>query len=313
VWDAHELVEGGDPERARGLLDRWLDGLGIEQVVQTVPDFESDRMHRIHDDKEPRLDEVAVSDFEVLGRLSARIQWEFWGELSKESPRLETDAFYSFEKGYVDELTTAPDVGSASELFAHHNVRFFSNQELAVRNLGKAGSWSLVAELLQSMEENRESFDGAFQLEASWYALRSGIPAESAWVVALDDLHENMPEIPKHYMGEDINLSQFINSAMAFGWTRHSWDPGDIADRIFASFEAPGEASFENAMKLVFRTAAVVGRLESHLAKSNRESAAASLGVVGGCNQPSWLSLQRPPGSRRTCGTIDANLWRARR
>ena len=276
VWDAHELVEGGDPERARGLLDRWLDGLGIEQVVQTVPDFESDRMHRIRDDKEPRLDEVAVGDFEVLGRLSARIQWQFWGELSKESPRLETYAFYSFEKGYVDELTTAPDVGSAGELFAHHNVRFISNKELAVRNLGKAGSWSLVAELLQSMEENRESFSGAFRLEASWYALRSGIPAESAWVVALDDLHENMPEIPKHYMGEDINLSQFINSAMAFGWTRHSWDPGDIADRIFSSFKAPGEASFENAMKLVFRTAAVVGRLESHLAKSNRESAAAS-------------------------------------
>lgn len=276
VWDAHELVEGGDPERARGLLDRWLDGLGLEQVIQTVPDFESDRMHRIRDDEEPRLDEVAVSDFEVLGRLSARIQWQFWGELSRESPRLETDAFYSFEKGYVDELTTAPDFGSAGELFAQHDVRFFSNQELAVRNLGKAGSWSLVAEMLQSMEENRESFSRAFRLEASWYALRSGMPAESAWVIAPDDLQENMPEIPKHYLGEDINLVQFINSAMAFGWTRHSWDPGDIADRIFESFETPDEASVENAMKLVFRTAAVVGRLESHLAKSDGESAAAS-------------------------------------
>ncbi|QDV14649.1 hypothetical protein CA51_45570 [Rosistilla oblonga] len=276
VWDAHELVEGGDPERARGLLDRWLDGLGIEQVIQTVPDFESDRMHRIRDGEEPRLDEVAVSDFEVLGRLSARIQWQFWGELSRESPRLETDAFYSFEKGYVDELTTAPNLESADELFAHHAVRFYSNQELAVRNLAKAGSWSLVADLLQSMEENRESFSDAFRLEASWYALRSGMPAESAWVIAPDDLQEILPEVSKYYRVENINLLQFINSAMAFGWTRHSWDPGDIADRIFESFEAPDEASVENAMKLVFRAAAVVGRLESHLAKANRESAAAS-------------------------------------
>lgn len=276
VWDAHELVEGGDPERARGLLGRWLDGLGLEQVIQTVPDFESDRMHRSRDDEEPRLDEIAVSDFEVLGRLSARIQWQFWGELTRELPRIETDAFYSFEKGYVDEVTNAPNLESLAELFAHHDVRFFSNQELAVRNLANAGSWSLVAELLQSMDENRESFSGAFRLEASWYALRSGMHAESAWIIAPDDLQKNMPKIPKHYLGEDINLLQFINSAMAFGWTRHSWDPGDIADRIFESFEAPDEASVENAMKLVFRTAAVVGRLESHLARSNRESAAAS-------------------------------------
>ena len=276
VWDAHELVEGGDTKRAQGLLDRWLGGLELEQVVQTVPDFESDRMHRIRDDEEPRLDEIAIRDFETLGRLSARLKWQFWGDLSRELPRIETDAFYSFEKGFVDEVTTAPNLGSADELFAQHDVRFFSNHELAIRNLAKAGSWSVVAELLQSMEENRDSFSDAFQLEASWYALRSGMPAESTWVIAPDDLHANMPEIPKHYLGEDINLLQFINSAMAFGWTRHSWDPGDIADRIFESCEIPDEASVVSAMKLLFRTAAVVGRLESHLAKSDHESAVAS-------------------------------------
>jgi hypothetical protein len=276
VWDAHELVEGGDSERARGLLDRWLGGLGLEQVIQTVPDFECERTHRIRDDDEPRLDEMAIGNFETLGRLSARLEWQFWGNLSSESPRIETDAFFSFEKGFVDEITTAPNLRSADELFAQHDVRFFLNHELAVRNLAKAGSWSVVAELLHSTEQDRASFSNAFRLEASWYALRSGMPTESAWVIHPDDLHENMLQIPKQYLGEDINLLQFINSALALGWTRLSWDPGDIADRIFKSFETLDEASAVNAMKLLFRTAAVVGRLESHLAKSDHESAAAS-------------------------------------
>lgn len=276
VWDAHELFEGGDHERARGLLGRWLSGLKIDQVVKTVPDFASDRAHRFHDDEEPRLDKMTAGDFETLGRLSAKLEWPFWGELSRQSSRIETDAFYSFEKGFVDEMTTAPSAGTTDELFAQHVLRFFANQELAVRNLAKAGSWSLVAELLQSMEEQRELFSDAFRLEASWYALRSGIPAESSWIIDLDGLNDHAPSIPKHYMGEDINLLQFINSAMAIGWTSPSLDTGDIADRVFESFEPPDEASVVNAMKLLFRTAAVVGRLESHLAKSDRESAEAS-------------------------------------
>ena len=276
VRDAHELAEGGDPMRARGLLDRWLGGLGLEQVVRTVPDFESDRMHRFHDDEEPRLDETAIGNFETLGRLSARLEWQFWGNLSRELPRIESDAFYSFEKGFVDEVTTSPNVGSLDELFAQHAVRFISNQELAVRNLAKAGSWSVVAELLESRVENRELFSNPFRLEASWYALRSGMPTESVWVINSDNLHENTPKISKHYIGDDINLLQFINSAMAFGWTRHDWDAGDIADRIAELFETPDEASVLNAMKLLLRTAAVVGRLESHLAESDHESAAAA-------------------------------------
>ncbi|MEZ6130792.1 MAG: hypothetical protein R3C59_19150 [Planctomycetaceae bacterium] len=274
VWDAYELLEGGDPERARGLLIRWLGGLGLEQVIQTVPNFESDRMPRIRDNEEPRLGEMSTGDFEMLGRLSARLEWQFWGDLNENSAQIEEDAFYGFQRGYVDELTTAPNLESADELFAHHDVRFFSNQELAVRNLAKAGSWSLVAELLQSMEENRESFSGEFRVEASWYALRSGMPAESAWVIAPDDLHESLPKIPRHYSGEDINFLQFINSAMACGWLRHGCDAGDIADCILESFDTPDEASVLNAMKLLFRTAAVVGRLECHLVKSDQESAA---------------------------------------
>ena len=276
VWDAGELLEGGDHERARGLLERWLGGLGIDQVIQTVPDFESDRMHRIRDDEEPRLDEMAIGDFENLGRLSAKLDWGLWGDLSRESPQIETDAFYSFEKGFVDEKTALPNSGSVDEIFAQHDVVFFANRELAVRNLAKTGSWSMVAGLLQSMEENRESFSEAFRNEASWYALRSGIPVESAWVIAPSDLKDDTPCVSKLYLGADTNLSQFINSALAFGWTSHSWDPGDIADRIFDAFKPPDEASLVNAMKLLFRAAAVVGRLESHLVKSDRESAAGS-------------------------------------
>lgn len=224
VCDATELVEGGAHERALGLLGRWLNGLGIDQVVNAVPDFESDRARGFRDNKEPRLDQMAAGDFETLGRLSAKLEWSFWGNFSRKSPRIETDAFYSLEKGFVDELTTASTVGTTDELFAQHGVRFFSNQELAVRNLAKAGSWHLVAELLQSMEERTNSYSDSFRLEASWYALRSGLSAESSWIIPVDDLNELTPRIRKHYMVEDITLLQFITSAMAVGWTSPSWD-----------------------------------------------------------------------------------------
>ena len=276
VWDAHELVEGGDDERARGLLSRWLGDLGIEQIVKCIPDVSSDMAPRIRPEEEPRLDDQVRSDFEVLGALSAKLRWHFWGELSKQSPPIETDAFYGFEKGFVDQVTTAPDVGSKDELFAQHDVRFFANQELAVRNLAKAASWNLVAELLDSMEDRRESYSEPFQLEATWYALRSGVSTESQWAINAVDLRNNLPAIPKYYLGEDINLTQFINSAMAIGWKKPSWDTGDIADIICESFQTPDEESVVNAMKLLFRTAAVVGRLESHLTRSDRKAAAES-------------------------------------
>lgn len=275
VWDAHELCEGGDIDRARGLLERWLSGLGIDQLVKAVADFKSDAPHINHGDEVHHLDEIATRDFETLGRVSAKLKWPFWGELGKDSPQIENFAFYSFEKGFVDQITTSPNIGPDDELFAQHDVRFFANQELAVRNLAKDGLWNLVAELLESMEVQRESFSDAFRLEASWYALRSGIAMESPWIINADDLSEKMPIIPKHYLGEDINLSQFINTAMAIGWTRPSWDTGDIADLIFGSFEPLDEESVVNAMKLLFRSAAVVGRFDCSFTKSDRESAAA--------------------------------------
>ncbi|QDT50431.1 hypothetical protein Pan258_44900 [Symmachiella dynata] len=274
IWDAHELFEGGGHERAHGLLGRWLSGLGINQLIQTVPGFEADQVHSFHDDEEPHLDERVARDFETLGRLSAKLGWPFWGELSRTSPRMETDAFYSFEKGFVDEITTVPHARSADELFAQHEVRFFTNHELAVRNLARAGLWSLVAECLQSMEEQRDSYSDAFRLEASWYALRSAIPAESSWIIAPNELKGYMPSVPKHDLGDDINLSQFIYSAMAIGWTNPGLDTGDIAEHVLESFELPDEVNVVNAMKLLFRTAAVVGRFESHFTQSNRVSAA---------------------------------------
>ena len=273
VWDAHELVEGGDYDRAKGLLSRWLGDLGIDEVVKCIPDCESDQAKQLAPESDPRLDEMARSDFEVLGALSAKLGWEFWGELARKSSRIEMDAFSAFEKGFVDEVTRSPSVDSVNELMSQHEPRFYANHELAIRNLAKSESWELVAEFLESIEEHRESYSNAFLLEASWYALRAGISLESPWLLDMSEAKSKLPEIPKHYRAEDVNLAQFVNTARALGWTNTSLDTGDIADLIFEAFEPPDEEGVTNAMKLLFRTAAVVGRFEGHAARSNWHSA----------------------------------------
>lgn len=274
VWDAYELVEGGDHERARGLLSRWLDNLGIEQIVRTIPDLSSEMSSRFRPDDEPNLDDQVSSDFEILGSLSAILNWDFGGELRNETPRIVSDAFYAFEKGYVEHITTTPKVDTLDELFVQRDIRFYLNQELAVRNLVKSKSWDLVGELLSEMEDQIESYSKAFRLEASWYALRSKLSVDSQWIIDVDDLNEYIPEVTKHILREEINLAQFINSAMAIGWIRPGWDPGDIADSILELPELYDDVSVINAMKLLFRTAAVIGRYESYLTYSDQESAA---------------------------------------
>lgn len=273
VWDAHELVEGGDCNRARGLLSRWLNDFGIDQIVKHIPDLSSDMFGRVHSKDDPRLDEVVRRDFEVLGSLSAKLAWPFWGQLSRESPQIETDAFYAFEKGFVAEITTSPCVDSVDELLSQHGLLFFANYELAIRNLAKVDAWKLVAELLVAIEDQRKSLSEDFLLEASWYALNAGFSSESEWVLEYAELESKLPRIPKHYLGEGINLAQFINTARAVGWTMTGLDTGDIADFVCQAFEAPDEQSVANAMNLLFRTAAVVGRIEGHVARANWESA----------------------------------------
>jgi hypothetical protein len=273
VWDANELVERGAPTRAKGLLTRWLDGLNINRIVKSIPDLQSSHFHRTGSRNDPRLDETAESDFVALGSLSAKINWKFWGSLTKRSSRLENTVFYAFEKGFIGEVTKSPTAASLAELLSQHWPRFYANQELAIRNLAKAGSWRLVAEFLKSQEEDRGAYSEDFLLDASWYALMSGIPSESKWHSITREEKPKLPRIPRHYHVEDFNLAQFVNFARALGWTRSSLDAADIADIILEVFESTDEPGVENAMKLLFRTAAVLGRYEGYEARFTWDTA----------------------------------------
>ncbi|MBX3424089.1 MAG: ATP-binding protein [Pirellulales bacterium] len=275
VWDAHELVAGGDDDRALGLLSRWLGDLRIDDVVRAIPDLSSDVTGRIRQNDEPRLSDMAVSDFEVLGSLSAKLKWEFGGDLPQEAPAIEEDAFHAFERGFVDEVTALPSVGSATELFAQHEPLFFTNFELAIRNLAKAEAWDMVAETCAMIEDHIGSLSNEFLLEASWYALRAGVASGSDWILNAEHACEKLPRVPKHHAGSDLNLAQYVNTARSLGWSNTSLDTGDIADLVYKAFEPPDKEAVINAWRLLFRAAAVVGRLDRYSAQADWESASA--------------------------------------
>jgi len=273
VWDAHELVRCGDHSRAKGLLCRWLDGLGIEQVVQSIPDLDSEFVDRLAKDSEPRLGDQARRSFEMLGSLSAKIDWKLWGNFTEKSSPAEVDAFFAFEKGFVNEISRASTDQSLSDITSRHKLIFLSNHELAIRNLAGAEAWGVVGELLESMIESRERYSDEFTLEASWYGLKAGVSADSPWLSGIHHEGElSLPTISNRHLDQNLNLLQFVNTARSIGWVRSSLDPGDVADIVFEAFDPPDESGVASALRLLFRAAAVVGKIEGYAKRSGWDS-----------------------------------------
>lgn len=275
VWDAHELVEGAEKDRAVGLLNRWLGGLTLNQIVQSLPEIGT-RMGVSKDDAPPRLDDMAQSDFENLGLLSGNLGWPMECNGEGKPSRLETNARFAFEKGFVNAVTDEPRADSLEHMFAIHRPVFMNNLELAVRNLANSQAWQLVAQLLAQVE--REKLSKAFLAESTWFALRSGVyKTHPDWLAPLEESQYGLPTTTKHISHQGNRFEPYINTCRALGWTRIGFDTAEIADSVFQAFDPSGEFEDTAAMKLVFRAAAVLGRLEGLAEDGDWQKASESL------------------------------------
>lgn len=259
--DASELIDGGEHQRAIGLLDRWLRGLSLNEIVLSLPDMSS-RHHRMNKQEEPTLDQAAGADFDRLGSLCGALSFPIEFKGGSEASRLERDALYAFEQGFVLSVTTEPKARSIDSLFTVHRPRFIGSWELAVRTLASSEEWGLVGQLLRAMDSEKNS--ESFLAEATWFALRSGISNElPEWLSPLrESAYGLSPTNENSSYHELAEYAPHLMVCRALGWSRLGFDPQEIADSVLQAF-APFEGFKSKAdFELVFHASAPLGRIE---------------------------------------------------
>lgn len=278
TFDAIELLDGGDPNRARGLLTRWLDKLTVNDLVRLLPDAHS-HLAVTNADDDLRLDQLVEGDFQRLGYLSGKLKWFMPCNVGDDLSQIETDAVYSCDKGFVEAVTSPPTAQSVGDAFSTRLPIYTANWELAVRNAAEHSEWSLVGELLDALHKSELS--KSFLAEATWFALRSGAyRSQPRWLTSLETPPYGLDATNRYSEHGTVHFEPYTNVCRALGWTRAGFDPSEIAESVFTAFNPDADFQDSAAMKLLFRLAAVLGRIEGQSEGGDWQRAAAVVSPV---------------------------------
>lgn len=257
--DAMELVNANEEQRAIGLLQRWLSGLSLSQIVKMLP-RESNDFRRLPQLDPEKLDHGLKFAFERLGWLCGKLKRTI--EIGRTDFTQLEQAEFSFEKGYVESAVEDTSVTSLDELFAVHEPRFFSSWESAISQLAAQARWPLVREMFDAVADIRLQLSSVFQANATWWSLKSSASIENAsWLSPLSDVSFRLNI--EHHGPSQLRIEPILNMARANGWHRLDHDPGDIADivfRVLDSYDQRIEVS--NPTLLILRAAAMLGRID---------------------------------------------------
>lgn len=267
--DAHQLADGDEPSRAKGLLCRWLDGLSIEYLVKL---FSSSRTPRLHSVRPGELDLDLASSLESLGRLSGRLAWK--PRLGTLRSKSQIQACLAFERGFVDAALVGPSATYLSDLLHGYKPKYVSSWERLIRGLSNSQRWDLVREGLVALSSSRNSLSASFRAECTWWATKSEVAKqEPSWIDPLSQPDLGLDPNIALDTGKDA-ISPFLCAARAVGWQRLDLDAGDIADLIYLAFDPHNRFDDRKApTQLIFRASALIGRIEAAFSKNDIESA----------------------------------------
>ena len=112
--DVAKLVLCGELSRAMALLQRWLNGVTLGQLIGLLPVTDADRMGNAEDAK--TLGQTAQQVFKELGRLCGTLSWRLpIGDCRSD---IRVQARFAFERGFVDSINANTNASSLRELFA---------------------------------------------------------------------------------------------------------------------------------------------------------------------------------------------------
>ena len=280
VSDAYQLIENGERRRALALLQRWLKGLTLSEIVAQLPDaISEDRFPKPIGAAHPpdRLGQLGEAVFEQLGQLCCLLQWRV--PRGKSSSQVETDADFMFERGFIRELTASPDSKLLPELVQRLTPRYLANCTEALRRLVKIPRWDLVREMLIALKNARDRFDSLVLAEVTWWALRSDAARDvPEWLSPLDSLDLSglkgsglaTPEYDREA------FSALLNVARSLGWIHPDLHPGDVAEKVYEAWSpADHLAEQKPPTILILQAAALLGRLEAAIGRGGISEARA--------------------------------------
>ncbi len=288
IFDVNRLLHGGEPARALGLMQRWLNGLNLSELVDVFPDtiehFGSPR-----DGIKP-ADESRIAPFKDLGTLCGTLGWAI--PPGNPTSKIQRSAVFAFEEGFVNSIDLLTQVNSLANLLDPYQPYYLASWENLLRRLADTGRWDIVRETLAYLSEDRQKLTTTGQAEATWFALRSGaVDDDPAWLTPLELDGFGLSGSEQSNFGlEGMNrlARAFVAIARAIGWTRFGLDPGDIGTLVYDAYEPSLRlAEHRPVGVLVFRAAAMLGRIAF---ASSTDGHSAACGFVAASEMGAVLS-----------------------
>ena len=276
AYDCSELVDAGEQDRARDLLRRWLDEMNLGGLVSQIPDLEEEDIQFRRRKRD--LGQTAEHVFGSLGRLCGELDYRL--PIGDCRSSLATHARVEFEKGYVSSAVSDEGRLSLHDIFSLYTPKYLAAWQKVVVKLAAQHRWDVVREALKGLEECFEKLDPAFLASATWWAMQSGSDADGdCWSSTLEVKDFGIEAASRHDMDwENERIRALLNVARALGWKRQAHDPGDIGAQVFeTSVGHESDRKYRAPMVLIFRTAALIGKLRFMLQGGDVESARQSI------------------------------------
>lgn len=228
IRDAECLLDSGEIERASGLLRRWLEGLTIDDLCDSV-DGIVDEARRFGGD-EPTLGLGVNQLLESLGSVCRAVRLNL--ECKTENEPIYKQASLHFEMGWIYESCSVGSFDSIETCFNERLPRYFSAYKAALWELSIQEHWPLVRRLLNTLEKSQDRLPHDFRLQAAWWALRSEASVdEPKW---LDVLRESN----FGFAGARVeDLLPALTLCKALNWNDASLEPSATADRVFNALQ----------------------------------------------------------------------------
>lgn len=252
--DADRLVKASLTARAKALIERWFADLSVMQIARAFRGLIESRTNGENTDHSIALE--ASSELERLGNICRRVGVRLRAGRVRED--VEHEIVFHFEHGYVQGCYEAEAASDFATCVAGRHIRYLDNCKALTLGLAKNGRWALVRECLEKFTPNRDRLDGAFKAKATYWALRADLVENlDVWLAPLQERDFGLD-------GEGEDVAACLAICRARGWREVATEPATIADAVFRAFDRLNRREKSAPEhRLIFRAAAMLGRIES--------------------------------------------------
>jgi hypothetical protein len=264
VNDVTRILDSHDRVRAFAVLERWLTGLTLVDLANRL--ISKSEPESPHGDPQ-RLTRDSEC-FVGLGSVCRRARYH--PNSGKAEDEHHRKAVSWFEQGWIETSCATGPYNSINRCLDRRIPGFIGGYTRAMRALAALGHWRLVGRLLQMTQHSAQDFPSDFQITAAWWCLRSRVEKRCPnWLKAL-----NIQKIASSYEPLGGSLEAPLAMCRARGWCEPSTHPSTIAEQVLAKLEKSHRLEKSGfRYRLLFRTAAVLGRLASLAARSKLDAA----------------------------------------